>query len=92
VAKIASIGKIQLMSLTTGKLYLQLADNAVSKNDTETLLKLHKILENLILDGVAASDASLIEINEYIDEAISALEQQKTPEEIKQLSIRKLLE
>lgn len=74
-----------------GKNLLLVSDTLVQSGDTSALKALHAVLVDMELKGYTADDVSLIEINEYVDMAIEALNQGKTAEEIKALSIRRLL-
>ena len=69
---------------------LVVADALVETGNLEVLDALHRALTKLILGNVTS--ASLVEINAYVTEALTLLENGRTPEEIKVSSIRGLLD
>lgn len=71
---------------------LAVADALVDAGNLEVLHALHGALTKLILGDIAHESISLVEINEYISEALSLLEGGRTPEEVKVSSIRGLID
>jgi hypothetical protein len=69
---------------------LVVADALVEARNLEVLHALHRALTKLILGNVTR--ASLVEINEYVSEALVLLEGGRSPEEIRVSSIRELLD
>ena len=76
------------MSVNTNLLVV--ADALVETRNLEVLHALHRALTKLILGNVTS--ASLVEINEYVTEALTLLEGGRTPAEIRVSSIRGLLD
>lgn len=71
---------------------LTLTDLLVKKKDTEGLTLLREVTLELFYSGFEVENLSLIELNDYIGDAKSAIEKGKDPEEIIALPIRKLMD
>lgn len=71
---------------------LGLIDSLVKKKDIEGLNLLRNVILELSFSGFEINNLSLIELNEYIDEAQAAIEIGKTTEEILALPIRQLFD
>lgn len=69
---------------------LAVADALVEAGNLEALHALRGALTKLILGEM--TNASLVEINEYVTEAVTLLEGGKAPEEIKVATIRELID
>ncbi|HSW90882.1 MAG TPA: hypothetical protein VLF64_02695 [Candidatus Saccharimonadales bacterium] len=69
---------------------LAVADALVEAGNLEALHALRGALTKLILGDVTSS--SLVKINEYVTEALSLLEDGRTPEEVKVSTIRELID
>lgn len=78
-------------NLPMGAYLLAVADALVEHHDVNALRSFNRALVELILANVTGEDVSLIEINEYISEAIGKLTNGRTPAEVKASSIRRLL-
>lgn len=71
---------------------LKLTDLLIRKKDIESLTALRSVVAKFHASGFVIPDLSLIELNEYIDEAISAIKTNKIPNDILKLPIRRLLD
>lgn len=71
---------------------LTLTDLLVKKKDTEGLTLLREVTLELFYSGFEVENLSLIELNDYIGDAKSAIEEGKDPEGIIALPIRKLMD
>ncbi|MFC2317492.1 MAG: hypothetical protein ACFNNB_03055 [Candidatus Saccharimonas sp.] len=69
---------------------LTLTDSLILQKDVDDLVRLRHIILELYSSGFEVEKLSLIELNEYIDEAGAALEENKDPKEIVNLKIRQL--
>ena len=69
---------------------LTLIDSLILQKDVDDLVRLRHIILELYSSGFEVEKLSLIELNEYIDEACAALEENKDPKEIVNLKIRQL--
>jgi hypothetical protein len=69
---------------------LAVADALVEAGNLEALQALRGALTKLILGDVTS--ASLVEINEYVTEAVNLLEGGRAPEAIKVSTLRELIE
>ena len=69
---------------------LALTDSLILQKDVDDLVRLRHIILELYSSGFEVEKLSLIELNEYIDEACAALEANKDPKEIVNLKIRQL--
>jgi hypothetical protein len=74
-----------------GKRFLALTDHLVDQRDLKGLQELNHILVKFIKGGIDGGEVSLIEIGEYISEALAGFEAGKTADAIKSSSIRQLL-
>lgn len=74
-----------------GKKLLQLTDTFVENKDITSLKTLSAIITELILNHAQDTSISLIEINEYIGEAIAHLEMGSSLDDIKNLAVRQLI-
>lgn len=72
--------------------FITLADHLIESRDTTGLDQLRKISFSILMEEIDVKQLSLIELNEYIDEATAMLEDGKATSEIVNLPIRKLLE
>jgi len=69
---------------------LTLTDSLILQKDVDDLVRLRHIILELYSSGFEVEKLSLIELNEYIDEAGVALEENRDPKEIVNLRIRQL--
>ncbi len=71
---------------------LDLADLLAKRNDAEGLTLLRNITLELFSSGYKVEGLSLLELNEYIDEAQAVIKAGKSSEEILTSPIRKLID
>ena len=81
---------INRASLPLDKNLLAVADALVEAGNLEALHALRGALTKLILGDITS--ASLVEINEYVTEAVNLLEGGRPPEAIKVATIRELID
>ena len=80
------------ITLDIGKSLLKMADSLVETKNIEALDALSRVLPQLILANITDKNLSIIEIQDYINDAISSFEVGKSPAEVRLLTIRKLIE
>lgn len=71
---------------------LALADLLVKRKDTEGLRSLREITFGLFCSGFEVENLSLIEFNDYLSDALTEISNGKSPEEILNLPLRKLID
>ncbi len=72
--------------------FVDLVDHLVESRDVTGLKKMRDLNVNFIINSVTIKDISLIELNEYIDEAVVMLEDKKDAVDILSLPLRKLID
>ena len=71
---------------------LDLTDLLAKRKDAEGLTLLRRVTLELLSSGYEIKGLSLIELNEYIDEAQAMIKAGKNPEEILTSPIRRLID
>jgi len=71
---------------------LDLTDLLAKRKDAEGLTLLRRVTLELLSSGYEIKGLSLIELNEYIDEAQAMIKAGKSPEEILTSPIRRLID
>ena len=80
------------IQISIGRNIIVVVDSLVDSKKLTALTALSEVITKLILTDVRDKEVSLVEINEYIGEASHQLRAGKTATEVKQSSIRKLLD
>ena len=71
---------------------LALTDFLVERKDTEGLRLLREVTFELFCSDFEVENLSLIELNDYLSDALTEIRNGKSPKEILELPIRKLID